>query len=77
LTAINNGELGAGDFVRAAGGCSLTAVGRRALIGSWERRLAQEQAHPLFGYVVSMRRMLHVQARLLARHLMGELADYP
>jgi CRISPR-associated exonuclease Cas4/CRISPR-associated protein Cas1 len=77
LMAVNNGELGGGDFVRAAGGCALTPAGRRALIRAWERRLEQEQAHPLFGYQVSMRRMLHVQARLLAKHLGGELDPYP
>ncbi len=77
LTAINNGELDADDFVRAAGGCALKPAGRRKLIGAFERRLEQEQAHPLFGYQVSMRRMLHVQARLLAKHLSGELAAYP
>jgi CRISPR-associated exonuclease Cas4/CRISPR-associated protein Cas1 len=77
LMAVNNGELGPGDFVRAAGGCALTPGGRRRLIAAWERRLDQEQAHPLFGYQVSMRRMLHVQARLLARHLSGELSEYP
>ena len=77
LMAINNAEVGADDFVTAAGGCALTAAGRRKLIAAWERRLEQEQAHPLFGYQVSMRRMLHVQARLLAKHLAGELAEYP
>lgn len=77
LMAVNNDELGTDDFVQAAGGCALTPGGRRKLIGAWERRLEQEQAHPLFGYQVSMRRMLHVQARLLARHLAGEIAEYP
>jgi len=34
-------------------------------------------SHPLFGYRVSYRRILEVQARLLARHLNGELSEYP
>ena len=33
--------------------------------------------HPIFGYRISYRRVLEVQARLLARHLGGEIADYP
>jgi len=33
--------------------------------------------HPVFGYRVSMRRLLEVQARLLARHLAGEIEPYP
>jgi CRISPR-associated endonuclease Cas1 len=77
LMAVNNGEIGANGFVRSAGGCALTPGGRRALITAWERRLEQELSHPVFSYQVSMRRMLHVQARLLARHLMGEIAAYP
>ena len=77
LMAVNNGEVGADAFIRSGGGCALTPGGRRALIAAWERRLDQELSHPVFGYQVSMRRMLHVQARLLARHLMGEIAAYP
>ena len=33
--------------------------------------------HPLFGYRVSYRRVLEIQARLLARLLTGELSEYP
>ena len=77
LMAVNNGEIGADAFIQSGGGCALIPTGRRALIAAWERRLDQELSHPVFGYQVSMRRMLHVQARLLARHLAGELATYP
>jgi len=31
----------------------------------------------LFGYRISYRRLLEVQARLLARFLLGEIPDYP
>ena len=37
----------------------------------------QEVTHPLFGYTVSYRRILEVQARLLSRVVMGELDRYP
>ena len=33
--------------------------------------------HPLFGYAVSYRRIMEIQARLLSRHLLGELEAYP
>ena len=33
--------------------------------------------HPFFGYRVSYRRLLEIQARLLAKVLQGELGDYP
>ncbi len=75
--AINNGEIGAGDFITAGPGCNLKPHARRKLIAAYERRLDQETTHPTFGYRVSMRRLIHVQARLLVRHLLGETPDYP
>jgi hypothetical protein len=51
-------------------------LGRKAIIAAYERRLAQETTHPVFGYQVSMRPLIEVQMRLL-RHLDGELPDYP
>jgi len=33
--------------------------------------------HPVFGYRISYRRVLTVQARLLGRHLLGEIQTYP
>ncbi len=77
LMAINNGELGPDDFIVSAAGCALKPPARRSLIAAYERRLDQEATHPTFGYQISMRRMLHVQARLLAKHLKGEIAVYP
>ncbi len=77
LTALNNGEVAPGDFVFAAGGCNLSPKARRKLISAWERRLNQTTTHPVFGYQLSMRRMLHVQCRLLARYLLGEISSCP
>jgi len=77
LSAVNTGEIGPGDFVVATTGTALTAAGRRCFVEAFERRLSQETAHPLFGYRVSMRRLLLVQARLLSRFLLGELPAFP
>lgn len=77
LMAINNGEVTARDFVTNGPACALTASGRKALIATWERRLDQETTHPLFGYRLSTRRLIALQCRLLARHLMGEIPDMP
>lgn len=77
LTAINNGEVRAEDFVRAAGACALTPAGRKGFVACFERRLGHEVTHPLFGYRVEYRRLLELQARLLGRHLLGELPRYP
>jgi CRISPR-associated endonuclease Cas1/CRISPR-associated protein Cas4 len=77
LTAINTEVVQAGDFVRAAGAVALGDRGRRAFLAAYERRMGQEIVHPLFGYRISYRRVLEVQARLLARVLGGELDRYP
>jgi CRISPR-associated exonuclease Cas4/CRISPR-associated protein Cas1 len=77
LQVINNGEVQRDDFVHNGPACALKPSGRKALIAAYERRLGQETTHPLFGYQVSMRRLIEVQMRLLARHLDGELPDYP
>lgn len=77
LSAVNTGEVGPDDFVVAVTGTALTQAGRRRFVEAFERRLSQETTHPVFGYQVSMRRMLLVQARLLSRFLLGELPSYP
>ena len=77
IQAINNGEVAPGGFVAAGPAVNLKPHAKRAFIAAYERRLDQEVTHPVFGYRVSMRRLLEVQARLLARHLCGEIEDYP
>lgn len=77
LSVINTEEVTADDFVRAAGGVALTERGRKAFLAAYERRLAQEVTHPRYGYTLSYRRVLAVQARLLARAVQGELPTYP
>ncbi len=77
LSVVNTGEIAAGDFVTAPTGVALTPAGRRRFIGAYERRLSQETTHPLFGYKLSMRRLILLQARLLCRRLLGELESYP
>jgi CRISPR-associated protein Cas1 len=77
LTAINNGEVHATDFIRRMGTVALTTEGRRRFIETYERRMGQEITHPVFGYQISYRRVLEVQARLFGRYLLGEIPNYP
>lgn len=77
ITVINNGEVKPSDFVSNGPACNLKPAGRKRFIAAFERRLDQEATHPLFGYRVSMRRMLEVEARLFARHLEGEIRELP
>lgn len=77
VTAINNGEVKPNDFVWAGRACALSSAGRKKMIAAFERRMATEITHPVFGYRLSYRRLLEVHARLLGRHLMGEIAELP
>jgi CRISP-associated protein Cas1 len=77
IQAINNGKVKPDGFLSGGPAVNLKPHARRAFIAGYERRLDQEVTHPMFGYRVSMRRLLEVRARLLARHLSGEIADYP
>jgi len=76
INAINNGEVGSGDFVVRAGGVMLTQEGRRTVLGAYERRLDVEIRHPTFGYTIAYRRVFEVQARLLGAHVLGEAPEY-
>lgn len=77
IGVINNGELDERDFIRCAGAVALTDSGRRKFLEAYERRMDTLVTHPIFGYRISYRRLLEVQARLLARHLLGEIQRYP
>jgi CRISPR-associated protein Cas1 len=77
IQVVNNGEVHPSDFVSAAGSVNLTPDGRKRFIAAFERRLSHEITHPLFGYRLSYRRLLELQARLLGRFLLGELDEYP
>ena len=77
ITILNNGEIEAADFIHRNGAVALTAKGRKALFAAIERRMSQEITHPVFRYKASYRRTLELQARLLGRHLLGEIDQPP
>ncbi len=77
ITLFNNGELTEKDFICRGLGVSLNQKGKKTVISGYERRMTSEITHPIFGYRVSYRRILEVQARLLARVILGEIQEYP
>jgi CRISP-associated protein Cas1 len=77
LTAINTGMVTTRDFVRVGGSVALTASGRKGFFRAYELRMDTLVTHPLFDYRVSYRRLLEIQARLLARVIDGEIGAYP
>lgn len=77
LQAVNTGVVDESDFVTHPTGVALRPAGRRRFLLAYERRMDQLVTHPLFGYRVSYRRILEVQARLFGRFLLGEIPEYP
>lgn len=74
--AINNGELHERDFRRDVDTVRLTPRGRKALIAAYERRASAEFHHPQFGYRVTWRRSMEVQARMFLAVVLGESSAY-
>jgi CRISPR-associated protein Cas1 len=77
LTAINTRMVTPRDFIRTGPAVALKPDGRKAFFRAYEQRMDTLVTHPLFGYRVNYRRVLEIQARLLARVLTGEIGTYP
>jgi len=73
--AINNGEVQESDFFSREGGVFLKPPARVRFVEAYERRMATAITHPTFGYKCTYRRIFELEARLLGRHLLGELAE--
>ena len=77
LTLVNRAQLQPEDFVERPGGAIyLTDDGRKTLLTAYQKRKQEEVQHPLTGSKVPYGLIPHVQARLLARHLRGDIASY-
>jgi CRISPR-associated protein Cas1 len=76
LTAINTRMVTEKDFVKAGASVALTASGRKGFFRAYEMRMDTLITHPLFDYRVSYRRLLEIEARLLARVVTGEVGSY-
>lgn len=76
LWAINNGELRAAHFRTELGTVRLTEPGRKALIATYERRVTSEFRHAVFGYRVTWRRAMEIQARMFLAVVLGECECY-
>ena len=75
-TVINNGEITPDQFRAVMGTYRLNDGARRSLISAYERRMATEIRHPVFGYRASWRRTLEVQARQILGFLDGSQERY-
>jgi CRISPR-associated protein Cas1 len=77
LTLINRRQVQASDFaVRDGGAVLLTDEGRKKVLVEYQRRKQVEVPHRLFAEKVPIGLLPHVQSRLLARCLRGEVPHY-
>jgi CRISPR-associated protein Cas1 len=76
LRVVAEKRVTAGDFHRELQGVTLKPAARRAFLQALDQRREDEITHPVFGYRVSYRRAIELQARVLARVLDGEAERY-
>jgi CRISP-associated protein Cas1 len=77
LRPINRAQLQPDDFVERPGGAIyLTEDARKTLLSAYQKRKQEEIQHPIAGTKVPLGLVPHVQARLLARHLRGDVPTY-
>jgi CRISPR-associated protein Cas1 len=78
LTLINRDQVGTGDFEDREGGAVLLAGdARRNVVVAFQERKQETLRHELLTDAIPLGLVPHVQARLLARHVRGEVDDYP
>ena len=77
LRMINRRQLRAEHFDETLGGAvNLTEAGRRATLAAYQKNKERATPHRLLKDRVPVGLIPHVQARLLARHLRGDLKHY-
>ena len=78
LTVVNRRQVSSADFdVRPGGSVHMNEAARKALIVTYQKRKQENLNHPFLGEQTTVGLLPHLQARLLARHLRGDLDGYP
>ncbi|MEK6725156.1 MAG: CRISPR-associated endonuclease Cas1 [Deltaproteobacteria bacterium] len=77
LTLINLRQIAMDDFEERPGGAVyLSEKGRKTVVVAYQKRKQDEIHHPLLEEKVPFGLVPHIQARLLARHLRGDMEEY-
>lgn len=78
LTLINRRQVTGQDFdTRPGGAVLLNEAGRKKVVVAYQERKQEEIFHPAVQQKMPLGLVPHIQARLLARHLRGDLDAYP
>jgi CRISPR-associated protein Cas1 len=78
LSLINRRQVQpAGFTTTASGAVSMDDATRKVVLVAYQKRKQEEIVHPLLGEKTTLGLLVHLQARLLARHLRGDIDAYP
>lgn len=78
LSLINRGQVTPQGFNRLeTGGVVMDDATRKKVLVAWQERKQEEVTHPFLQERMSVGLLVHVQARLFARHLRGDIDAYP
>jgi len=78
LSLLNRQQVSAADFVmKETGAVEMTDSTRKIVLIAYQERKRKELEHPFLGERVTLGVIPHLQARLLARHIRGDLDAYP
>ncbi|HEX8341732.1 MAG TPA: type I-C CRISPR-associated endonuclease Cas1c [Tepidisphaeraceae bacterium] len=78
LSLVNRRQVDAGGFeVTASGAVAMNDATRKIVLVAWQKRKQELVQHPFIGEKTTVGLLIHLQARLLARHLRGDLDVYP
>jgi CRISP-associated protein Cas1 len=78
LTLVNRQQIQPKHFARHEGGAvMLNDEGRKIVLVAYQERKKETLTHPFTGHVTPLQLVPHVQARLLARTIRGDLETYP
>lgn len=76
LALFNRGMVHAEMFEETRGYPTLTDEGFKQFLRAWEDRLNQRVQHPQLKQKLDYRQIMVAQARILGKHLVGELPEY-
>ena len=77
FSLVNRRQVRPNDFEERPGGAvHLSDSGRKTVLVAYQKRKQEEVGHAALGQQVPLGLVPHVQARLLARHLRGDLEPY-
>ncbi|WP_425396496.1 type I-C CRISPR-associated endonuclease Cas1c [Aeoliella sp.] len=78
FSLINRGQVSPSGFqTQETGGVVMDDATRKRVLVAWQERKQEEIKHPFTGDRMTVGLLPHLQARILARHLRGDLDAYP